>query len=495
MRADTLKSLSSETFDLLVVGGGIHGVAAAWEASRLGLKTALIEAGDFGGATSANSLKVIHGGFRYLQHGNLKRMRESIVARRRFLALAPELVKPQAFAIPTCGSGVRGRTALRIALTINDWISADRNAGLRQDRRLPRGRLLSRAEAAALWPTLPSDAFDGGAFWHDALAHDTERLTLAFALSAEAAGTFIANYVRAERLMVEHDAATGVEALDELAGHTFPIRARIVLNAAGPWWQDWIPPLTSRQPLVGAWNILVRRRWFGEIGVGLESTQVHRDAEALVKRGTRNLFFVPWREGTMIGTVYEPFEGNPGDYRPTRRALESFVAEINAVLPGAQLRMDDITLLHIGTQPAPRAPGSPEPDKHSKIYEGPLRGLYAIKGVKYTTGLTVGARAARLIARALGQTARCAEEEALVGAIPLTGSIAEQVRRAVQREHAVRLSDFVLRRSGLGAFSPPDASTCETISHLMAAELKWSDARRIEELELLAAHYRWFTPS
>ncbi len=495
MRADTLKSLSSEPFDLLVVGAGIHGVAAAWMAARLGLKTALIDAGDFGGATSANSLKVIHGGLRYLQHGNLKRMRESIAARRRFLALAPELVKPQAFAIPTHGSGVRGRAALRIALLLNDLISADRNAGVREDRRLPGGRLLARAEAAALWPTLPSETFDGAAVWYDALAHDTERLTLAFALSAEAGGAVIANYVRAERLMVDRDAATGVEARDELSGDAFPIRARAVLNAAGPWWQQWHTPAGSRHPLVGAWNILVRRRWFGDIGVGLESTQTHRDAEALVQRGKRNLFFVPWREGTMIGTVYEPFDGDPSDYRPTLRAVESFIAEINAVLPDARLRMDDLSLLHIGTQPASLAPGSPEPDKHSEISEGSLRGLYAIKGVKYTTGLTVGERAARLIAQALGHSGRCSAPETLVGATALRGSLAEQVRYAVQREHAERISDFIVRRSGLGSFAAPVMSVREEVADVMATELGWSRARRMEELALLDSHYRRFTPS
>ena len=192
MRAD-LKTLATESFDLLIVGAGIHGACAAWSAARMGLKTALIDAGDFGGAASANSLKVIHGGLRYLQHGNLKRMRESIRARRRFLALAPKLVKPQPFAIPTRGAGVRGRAALRVALALNDLISADRNAGLDAAHRLPAGRLLSRSEAAQLWPSLPADAYDGAAAWCDALAHNTERLTRGVVLGARARGAGVVN--------------------------------------------------------------------------------------------------------------------------------------------------------------------------------------------------------------------------------------------------------------------------------------------------------------
>lgn len=492
MRAP-LQTLSDETFDLLIVGAGIHGACAAWTAARMGLKTALIDAGDFGGATSANSLKVIHGGLRYLQHGNLKRMRESIRARRRFLALAPKLVRPQPFAIPTHGSGVRGRAALRVALALNDCISADRNAGVDADHRLPAGRILSRTEAEALWPALTAGSYDGAALWYDALAHDTERLTLSFALSARAAGATIANYVRADRLLSEGGAVTGVEGRDEVDGGMFPIRARAVLNAAGPWWQQWGGAAGARQPLVGAWNIIVKRTWFGGVGVGLESTRAHRDAEALVQRGKRNLFFVPWREGTMIGTVYEPFAGDPSDYRPGAASIESFVREINAVLPGAELGLDEITLLHIGVQPASPAGGSPEPDKHSEVIAGPLRGLFAIKGVKYTTGLTVGEQAARAVARALGRRGVAPRDEPLVGAEPAAGSIDEGVRRAVRDECAVRLDDVVLRRVGLGTFeAPPDAVRRE-VAGVMARELGWSDVRRDAELERLSAWYRRMT--
>lgn len=496
VRTASLKSLTSESFDVLVVGAGIHGATAAWCAARMGLKTALIDAGDFGAATSANSLKIIHGGLRYLQHGNFARMRESIRARRRFLALAPLLVKPQAFAIPTQGAGLRGRAVMRVALALNDLVSADRNAGLPEEQHLSRGRLLSRRAAASLWPMLPADTYDGAALWHDALAHDTERLTLAFALSAEAAGAIITNYMRAERLLAQGGSVDGVEARDEVEGSPIRIRSRVVINAAGPWWQQWISPHDARHPLVGAWNLIVRRRWFGEVGVGLESTQAHRDADALVQRGKRNLFFVPWRDGTMIGTVYEPITGDPSAYRPSLRAIESFVDEINRVLPGAALRLDEITLLHVGAQPASPAPGSPEPDKHSEVIEGPLRGLYSIKGVKYTTGLTVGERAADAAARSLGMSARASSAEPiLVGAEPLSGSPEDQIRKAVHEEHVVHLTDFVIRRSGMGSFARPNDATIEQLAKKMAEICGWAETRRALEINLLDAHYRWFTPS
>ena len=114
MKRDTGR-LSSETFDVLVIGGGIYGATIAHAATLRGLKVALVEQGDFGQGTSANSLKVIHGGLRYLQHLNLKRMRESIIARRRLLQLAPHLVSPCPFVLPTYGSGMKSRPVMTAA--------------------------------------------------------------------------------------------------------------------------------------------------------------------------------------------------------------------------------------------------------------------------------------------------------------------------------------------------------------------------------------------
>ncbi len=135
--------LEKETFDLLIIGGGIYGAALAREAVLRGIKTALVEQGDFGSGTSMNSLKIIHGGLRYLQHADFVRMRESIAERRRLLQLAPHLVQPLPCVMPTYGHAVKGPEVMRIALMINDLLSADRNLGAADDRRLPCGRIFS----------------------------------------------------------------------------------------------------------------------------------------------------------------------------------------------------------------------------------------------------------------------------------------------------------------------------------------------------------------
>ncbi|HEU5442394.1 MAG TPA: FAD-dependent oxidoreductase, partial [Steroidobacteraceae bacterium] len=141
--------LGTTTYDLVVVGGGIYGACAAWEGALRGLRVALIEAGDFGCATSSNSLRTLHGGLRHLQRLDFRRMRESIRERREWLRLAPHLARPLRFVLPTRGQGLRGPLVMRTALWLNDLISADRNSGVREDRRLPRGAVLSAAAARA----------------------------------------------------------------------------------------------------------------------------------------------------------------------------------------------------------------------------------------------------------------------------------------------------------------------------------------------------------
>ena len=138
MRRD-VAALAAVPHDLLVVGGGIYGVTAAYEAARRGLKVALVEAVDFGAGASWNSLKTIHGGLRHLQRLDLAHHRESVRERRTLLRLAPALVRPLPFLVPAYGHGPKGREALGLGLILNDLLSLDRNRGLPPAQRLAAG--------------------------------------------------------------------------------------------------------------------------------------------------------------------------------------------------------------------------------------------------------------------------------------------------------------------------------------------------------------------
>ena len=149
-------ALAAGTFDVVVVGGGICGAAIAWDATQRGLSVALVERADFGGATSANSLKIVHGGIRYLQHLDITRVRQSSRERRALLRIAPHVVQPLPVVVPTEGYGLRGKHALAAAFTLLNTMTLDRNRGLPDpDRQIPPARLISRADALERCPGFP----------------------------------------------------------------------------------------------------------------------------------------------------------------------------------------------------------------------------------------------------------------------------------------------------------------------------------------------------
>ena len=192
-----LERLANQKFDVLVVGGGIHGAVAAWDAALRGLSIALIERGDFGSATSQNSLKIVHGGLRYLQDGNLSRIRTMARERTTWMRIAPHLVHPLACLTPTRHKLSRSRLVLGAGLVANDTLSFDRNRIADPEKYLPNGRLISQSELSNILPDYDVSNSTGAAVWHDAHIYNTERLLLELILSAVDVGAEVANYVEA----------------------------------------------------------------------------------------------------------------------------------------------------------------------------------------------------------------------------------------------------------------------------------------------------------
>jgi len=527
MRRDITR-LAEEEFDLLVVGGGIHGAAAAWAAARKGLATALIDRGDFGHATSANSLKIIHGGLRYLQRADLRRMRSSILARRELQRLAPHLVRPLACVTPTSGFGTRNRLVMTAALLVNDLVGRDRNRGLATEDTLPPGRTIPRDEMLRLAPGLSAAGVSGGAIWHDCLAENTERLTLAFVMAAAERGACVANYVEAGALARSNGAVTGASATDVFSGNLLSIDAAVTVDAAGPWTANFAAaqPQPSRRSLPRRWaratNIFVDRPLAGTHALGL------RD------EGSGQVFFlVPWRGGTMIGTWYREHPG--GEMPPPgREEVDRMAADMNRIHPAAKIRRSDVRFSHAGLVPlTPEAPGNAphlglETEARVTDYaDAGIQGLIGIAGVKYTTACRVAEEAARLTVRKLqresieeipdplpgsfegplpggaaqilgGETIRrltkgygaaakdifssVAADPSLGRAIDPAGeTLAAEVVHAVRSEMAMRLSDVVLRRTGLGSKGHPGGKVIRACASLVAEELGWSRERKGRE--------------
>jgi glycerol-3-phosphate dehydrogenase len=497
MRRD-LSRLADTSFDLLVVGAGIYGACAAWDASLRGLSVAVVDRDDFGAGTSANSLRIVHGGLRYLARGDFLRMRESLRERSRLLRIAPGLVQPLKVLAPTYGVGGRSRLVYAAALAVNDLVSSGRNRHLDASRRIPDGHLISRDECLSLFPWFVADGLTGGAVWYDAQLPHPERLTLSFLRSAANMGAVPVNYLRVDRLRTGGSAVQGAYAVDRLTGAGLDIRARAVLVAAGPWTADIAATAVDPKrtlaagPRALAVNLVLNRR-LTEVAVAVRSRSGPFDDP--VCGGHRFLFCAPHGNATLLGTWYTTDPGNPLAGR--ERGVAALLHELNDACPGLELVPENVLRSQWGWLPLKGANERGRPDA---LAERPrlvdhgrdgVRNLISVEGVKFTTARLVAERAVDRVFSSLGlesPVCRTAERELDTGrAEPPAGAPAslrrEEIVRAVRQEMAVTLADLVFRRSSLGAAPGPDRASVEAAARCMGAELGWDARRQDGEVE------------
>lgn len=349
-----LGELAGREFDLVIVGGGICGAAAAWDATQRGLSVALLERGDFGGETSANSLKVVHGGIRYLQHLDVARVRESSRERTALLRIAPHLVHPLPVLVPTFGHGLRGAEALGAAFALLNGLTADRNRGLTDpDRRIPGAQLVSGSRVRAWHRELDAPGMTGaGLFWDGQLYHPS-RLVWEFVRTAGRAGAVVANYCEVGRFLRRGTRVVGVAVWDRLSGQRFEVRSRVVLNAAGPFAGRVGAPSGALAaggiPLSRDMAVVIRRRLVRERALAVQTK--YQDPDAYLSRGRRHLFVVPWRDVTLVGVNSIVYRGDPNGLTVTESEVEGFLDEINDAEPRFALTMDDVALVHAGLLP------------------------------------------------------------------------------------------------------------------------------------------------
>src|SRR5262245_7089193 len=233
MQRRDFQALGSAKFDVLVVGGGIHGLATAYAAAGRGLTVALVEAGDFGGSTSFNHQRTAHGGLRSLQSARFGHARESIDERRALARMAPRLLRPLPFLVGTYRSLIKNRLALRAAFRVDRFLGRHRNEGVEPELHLPPAKLVSRAATLKLFPGVRQDALTGGANWYDYQIVHANRLTMAFAEGAEARGATLVNYAAAIAPLKDGTRIAGMRVRDASTGAEADVRARLTINAAG----------------------------------------------------------------------------------------------------------------------------------------------------------------------------------------------------------------------------------------------------------------------
>jgi glycerol-3-phosphate dehydrogenase len=537
-----LRRLADTRFDLVVVGAGFYGALAAWDATLRGLSVALIDKGDFGGATSANNFKTLHGGLRSLQSMNLTQMRLFIRERRALARVAPHLVRPMPFVVPTYAHPLRSATTMRFALATNDLISSDRHEGLDDPAlQLPRGEVLSRTECLQLNPLVDARGVTGGALWHDYQMHNTDRMTFSFVVSAAEHGAAAANYVQATGLLREGARIAGVQVSDQCSTDTFDLHAHCVLNATGAWAASFLEltgaehrkpaPLLSR-----AMNLVTR-----QVGV----------AQGCGGRASgRFLFLVPWRDASIVGTSHDAHAGPADGLEVTSQDVEAFLRQVQEAFPHAGLTLADIRLVHRGLLPMVSGHGD-----HVRLLRESVvvdhaqdgaAGLLSMFGVRYTTARYTAARAVDGVfrARGNGRAPQCRTDRTAVAggdisnkeaflraalrreseglsqstlrrlaltygtryervldviqedaklADPLASSCdvtGAEVVYAARHESALSLTDALVRRTEAGSAGHPGADAVARGGALIAAELGWRDERLREEIARVDQFYR-----
>ncbi len=411
-----LTTLTRKTYDLLVIGGGIFGVCAAWDAALRGLSVALIDKGDFGHATSANCFKIVHGGIRYLQHADIYRIRESSRERNALLRIAPHLVHPLPIVIPTYGHGLKGKEVLRTGCFLYDMITFDRNQSLEDtQQQIPPCRLVSREECLSMFPGLNRAGLTGAVMFYDGQMHSPSRLALSFLKSAVSARADAANYVEATGFLKHGDRIYGLKATDRLTGDTLEIQGKMVLNTTGPWAERLLKVgtgLSLRRPISFSRDAFfaVARPLVEKCGLALQAAS--RDPDVLFSRGSRHLFVVPWRGYTLFGVWHVVHSGSPDAFEVTENNLRNFLAEINGAYPDFGLTLKDVSSWHAGLVLfGENNPGATDLSygKRSILIdhaaEHGLEGLITVIGVRYTTARGVAEKAVDLVFRKLGKKA------------------------------------------------------------------------------------------
>jgi glycerol-3-phosphate dehydrogenase len=360
-RAATLERLGSETFDLLVIGAGIVGARVAYEAARSGAAVALLDAGDFGGATSSASSKLVHGGLRYLPMGDVRLIRESHLERRALLdRVAPHLVRPLAFLLPVYG-GPHRALAIGAGLFTYSLLSGFRHS---------RARMVGTEHARRLVPPLRTDGMRGAGLYEDAQTHDS-RLTLATVAAAARAGAAVANH-----LAVTDLEQAGGSIVAGRAGDV-RVRCRAVVNAAGPW-VDEVRRLEdpAARPLARLSK-----------GVHVTMRQDEPWAAALtvpVDRG-RVAFAVPWEGTLLLGTTDTEYEGDPAAARPEPEDVDTVLREAAVGLPPELLARDRIRYAFAGLRVLPRGRGDTATTPRDEVVHVGPAGMVSVAGGKLTT--------------------------------------------------------------------------------------------------------------
>ncbi len=511
--------LDRHHYDIAIIGGGVNGLAIARECALAGRSVLLVEKDDFASGTTSRATRIIHGGLRYLEHGEIGLVRESLRERERLLKDRPHLVRPIDFvlALPTHGA-VRSALAVRTALWIYGRAAGDRHAKSRNtaqiESQLDRGLKLSLFS------------------YEDAQCEYPERLVAEWLGEAVQAGATIRNYTQALEVVVHEGKARGLRIRDRLSGGESEISADWVVNASGPWADEVLRQsgIQQKQLIGGVRGSHIVLPLFS----GAPTQALYTEAS-----DGRPMFVIPWAEQILVGTTEAAHEGSPDQTEPSPSETAYLLAAVRRLFPRAALNSSHMRYSYAGVRPLPYNPGksmgavSRRHILHDHLENG-VAGLITLIGGKLTTAASVARDCARMMGikvqeprstmvacgaadgientfkqwsrivgklggipiesaaavaewhgrRALCMTRMAGNEPLLRQPLcPHSHHIVAEAVEAVQREMAVTLGDILLRRVpvALGACWNEDCS--RAAANCIGEVLGWSQRHRESELE------------
>ncbi|HTW60147.1 MAG TPA: glycerol-3-phosphate dehydrogenase/oxidase [Terriglobales bacterium] len=512
-------SLEGQHFHVVVIGGGINGVAIARECARAGKRTLLVEQNDFASGVTSRSTRIIHGGLRYLEHGELELVRESVREREHLLRERSHLVHPVHFLFLLNEQSQRSAMKVRAGLWLYQRLSGKKSNEI-GDIELHR----------------VNRALDSGHRWlilnyEDAQCEFPERLVAEWMTEAADAGAVVRNHCEVLAIDVGQGRARGVLLRDRVSGKDYRVDAGWIINCTGPWADRLCARSSIRtsQPMLGGvrGSHIVLPRFSGAPTAALYTEAADG----------RPVFVLPWNEQILVGTTEVADSGDPAKTAPSNEEIEYLFRTVSQLFPKAKLSARDIKYAFAGVRPLPNSPGS-KPSAvtrrhflHDHTEDGAAR-LISVIGGKLTTAASLARECARKIgieveepkligvgpgtsldplmdqevldiaqAGSIGQESARGMVEwhgkramdiarmALVGAelrapiCPHTSHIVAEVVEAYRKEYAVTLGDVLLRRVPV-ALGPCWSESCSREAALrIGAVLGWDDQALGSNLE------------
>ncbi len=533
-----IEDFKNEKFDIIIIGGGITGAAVAYAASSRGLKVALLEKKDFGGATSAATSKLIHGGLRYLANMEFSLVRESLKERKILGNIAPNFIYPIPFMIPNYRRYKGGMWMMMAGMFLYDVLSFDKKDTWDKSKELSNHDTYRRNKTLKLEPGIRKNKLVSSTIFYDYQSIFPERLTLAFIKSAIDYGAKVSNYALVKGFIKNgKNEIQGIDVYDILNKKEIEVLAPLVINCGGTWADLILQMATGSSEK----TYKVKR----SEGIHIITKKINNEhIISIIKDDGKHFMVMPWRGHSIIGTTDKEFQGNPDDYKVSRESIMDVVDTVNQYYGDGKLRYEDVIFAYGGLRPLidDQTEGSYESSRKYEVYDNSkdgIEGLITVEGGKYTTSRNLAYHVMDLVQKKLNIKLKdsitynnylsgceiknmeefmiklhnkydkefssntieymgrnygteskmifeiAQENSHLSKVLNADGELLAQVYYAIKKEMAKTLKDIFLRRTGLGTLGNPGKEVIALVSDLASELLNWDNKRKNEETESL----------